>query len=77
MTCYYGTDLANRVMQDNIGEDLNGVLIDLRETLMQIKEKYLSEYYVDSDMRKKFWSATYNLLIDTIEYTINEVDKAE
>lgn len=77
MTCYYGTDLANRVMQDNVGEDLNSVLIDLHETLMQIKEKYLSEYYVDSDMRKKFWSATYNLLIDTIEYTINEVDKAE
>ena len=77
MICYYGFDLANRVMQNNIEDDLTGVLDDLQETLTQIKEKNLSAYYVDSDMRKKFWSATYKLLMDEIEYIINEVDRAE
>jgi hypothetical protein len=77
MTCYFGTDLANRVMQENVEDDLLEVLDDLQETLIQIKEKNLSAGYVDSDMRKKFWSATYNLLMDEIEYIINDVDKTE
>lgn len=77
MTCYFGTDLANRVMQENIDRDFDTAMTEIEETLIQIKEKYLSTVYADDEDRKKFWTALFHMVEDRIEYLINDVDKAE
>lgn len=79
MTCYFGFDLANRVMQEDIADMLDSAMDEIKETLTHIKSLFLDGKYGDvSDQeRKKFWSATYAMMIDNLEYIINDVDKAE
>ena len=77
MTCYFGTDLANRVMQENIDRDFDTAMAEIEETLIQVKEKDLSTVFADREYSILFWSAVYHMIDDRIEYIINEVDKAE
>lgn len=77
MTYYFGTDLANRVMQENIDRDFDTAMAEIEEILIQIKETYLSTVYADDEDRKKFWSALFHMVEDRIEYLINDVNKME
>ena len=79
MTYYFGTDLANRVMQENITDMLTPDMNEIKITLMRIKSLYLDgDYgYVSEQERKKFWSALYAMTIDNLEYLINEIDKED
>lgn len=79
MTYYFGTDLANRVMQDDIADMLEPAMNEIKNELIRIKSLYLDgQYgYVSEQERKKFWSALYAMTIDELEYIINEIDKED
>lgn len=77
MTCYFGTDLANRIMQENIDRDFDTAMAEIEETLIQVKETYLSTVYADGEDRKRFWTALFHMVEDRIEYLINDVENRE
>lgn len=77
MTCYFGTDLANRLMQENIERDFDTAMAEIEETLIQVKENYLSTVYTDGEDRKKFWTALFHMVEDRIEYLIDDVESRE
>ena len=79
MTYYFGTDLANRVMQEDIADMLEPAMSEIKDMLVHIKSLYLDgDYgYVSEQERKKFWSALYAMTIDNLEYLINEIDKED
>ena len=79
MTAYFGMDLANRVMQEDIADMLEPAMSELKDMLIHIKSLYLDgDYgYVSEQERKKFWSALYAMTIDNLEYLINEIDKED
>jgi hypothetical protein len=79
MTYYFGTDLANRVMQEDIEDMLKPAMSEIKDMLVHIKSLYLDgDYgYVSEQERKKFWSALYAMTIDNLEYLINEIDKED
>lgn len=79
MTYYFGTDLANRVMQEDIESMLEPAMDEITNKLMVIKGLYLDgKYgYISEQERKKFWSALYAMTIDNLEYLINEIDKED
>ena len=79
MTYYFGTDLANRVMQEDIESALDPVMDEMTNRLINIKALYLDgKYgYISEQERKKFWSAVYAMTIDNLEYLINEIDKED
>lgn len=79
MTYYFGTDLANRIMQEDITDMLTPDMNEIKITLMRIKALYLDgQYgYISEQERKKFWSALYAMTIDNLEYLINEIDKED
>lgn len=79
MTYYFGTDLANRVMQEDIANILDPAIDEITNRLIRIKSLYLDgQYgYISEQERKKFWSAVYAMTIDNLEYLINEIDKKD
>ena len=79
MTYYFGTDLANRVMQEDIEIALEPAMDEITNRLIRIKSLYLDgQYgYISEQERKKFWSALYAMTIDNLEYLINEIDKED
>lgn len=77
MVYYFGTDLANRLMQENIDMDFDTAMAEIEETLIQVKENYLSTVFTDSEDRKKFWTALFHMVEDRIEYLINDVENRE
>ena len=79
MTYYFGTDLANRVMQEDIESALDPAMDEITNRLIDIKALYLDgKYgYISEQERKKFWSALYAMTIDNLEYLINEIDKED
>ena len=79
MTYYFGTDLANRVMQEDIESALDPAMDEITNKLIDIKALYLDgKYgYISEQERKKFWSAVYAMTIDNLEYLINEIDKKD
>jgi hypothetical protein len=79
MTYYFGTDLANRVMQEDVTDMLEPAMNEIRNTLINIKSLYLDGGYgyTSEQERKKFWSALYAMTIDNLEYLINEIDKED
>lgn len=79
MTYYFGTDLANRVMQEDVTDMLEPAMNEIRNTLINIKSLYLDGGYgyISEQERKKFWSALYAMTIDNLEYLINEIDKED
>ena len=77
MTYYFGTDLANRVMQEDITGMLEPAMNEFENVLREIKSIYLLGSYgnIEEQEKRKFWSAVYAMTIDNLEYLINEVDK--
>lgn len=77
MTAYFGADLANRVMQEDITDILEPAMREIKNALIGIKSVYLDGNYgeVSEQERRKFWSALYAMTIDNLEYLINEVEK--
>ena len=79
MMYYFGTDLANRVMQEDITDMLEPAMTEIKDMLVHIKSFYLDGRYgyISEQERKKFWSALYAMTIDNLEYLINEIDKED
>ena len=79
MTYYFGTDLADRVMQADITDILDSAMAEIQKDLIKIKSFYLDGRYgyISEQERKKFWSALYAMTIDNLEYLINEIDKED